>query len=310
MTTETRLISIFGTENESRIADIVFVHGLNGDPLSTWHPQGKPEKTNSWMSWLGEDLEGVGIWSIGYEAKPFRIQGDTLPLVERATDIVELLNENELGERPLIFITHSLGGLVVKQLLRNACDYGNPSWKRILDQTKGIVYLSTPHSGSDIAVANWLKFCGGLLGKSETVRELESNDSRLLELLEVHRNHELLSQIPVKVYYETKPTYGVIVVDRTSANPGIAKANPIPVERDHIFVAKPESREDRPYKGVRGFIKEQLRQPLPPLKTSESTPQSEREIKVENGNYNENIEGNYIRVEGKYIQNPEAKKKD
>lgn len=273
MTTQTRLVPILGTNNESRIGDIIFVHGLGGDALSTWHPQGEKEKGNSWLTWLGEDLEEVGIWTIGYEAEPFTIRGSTLPLAERATDIVELLNENELGARPLIFVTHSMGGLVVKQMLRNACDYGNPEWKQILGQTKGIVYLSTPHSGSNLA--NWLKYFGGLLGKSESVRELEANDSRLLELLEVHRNHDVLSEIPIKVYYETKPTRGVIVVDRTSANPGIQGANPLPVEKDHIGVAKPESREIRPYQAVRTFIKKQLCQPLPPLNSEAKTPKLE-----------------------------------
>lgn len=269
----TRLEPIIGTENESRSGDIIFVHGLGGDGLSTWHPQGKKEPDNSWLTWLGEDLEEVGIWTIDYEAEPFKIRGGTLPLAERATDIVELLNENELGARPLIFVTHSMGGLVVKQLLRNACDYGNDAWKKILGQTKGIVYLSTPHSGSHIA--NWLKYCGGLVGKSESVRELEANDSRLLELLEVYRNHDVLSQIPIKVYYETKSTRGVVVVDRTSANPGMKGANPLPVEKDHIGIAKPESRDVRPYKGVRTFIKAQLRQPLPTLNSADKTPELE-----------------------------------
>ena len=273
MVNQTKLIPVIGTENENRSGDIIFVHGLGGDALSTWHPQGKAELENSWLTWLGEDLEDVGIWTIAYAAEPFRIRGDTLPLAERATDIVELLNENELGTRPIIFVTHSMGGLVVKQLLRNACDYGNSDWKKILGQTKGIVYLSTPHSGSNIA--NWLKYIGSLVGRSESVRELEANDSRLLELLEVHRNHDVLSQIPIKVYYETKPTRGVFVVDRTSANPGIKGSPPLPVEKDHIGIAKPESREDRPYQGVRIFIKQQLRQPLPPLNPADNTPELE-----------------------------------
>jgi len=61
VTTQTRLVPILGTDNASRIGDVVFVHGLGGDALSTWHPQGKKEKANSWLTWLGEDLEQVGI---------------------------------------------------------------------------------------------------------------------------------------------------------------------------------------------------------------------------------------------------------
>ena len=314
MTAKTRLIPIFGTEKDSRIADIVFVHGLGGDPLSTWHSEGKKEKINSWMTWLAEDFlkedrKELGVWSIGYEVEPFKWRGGTMPLADRAINIVELLDEYDLGEKPIIFVTHSMGGLVVKQMLRHAQDFGNPGWKKIVGQTKGIVFLSTPHSGSDIA--NWLKYIGGVLGKSVSVTELEANDSRLLELNEVYRNHEVLSQIPIKVYCETEATYKtVIVVDKTSANPGIPGATPIPLEKNHLNIAKPESREDRPYRGVKKFIKEKLRQPLPPLKMNEPNSQPDREIKVEKGNYIENIEGNYIKVEGNYIHNQEPKKKD
>ncbi|MEL7011418.1 MAG: alpha/beta hydrolase, partial [Cyanobacteria bacterium J06588_4] len=70
MTTQTRLVPILGTDNASCIGDVVFVHGLGGDALSTWHPQGKKEKANSWLTWLGEDLEQVGIWTINYAAEP------------------------------------------------------------------------------------------------------------------------------------------------------------------------------------------------------------------------------------------------
>lgn len=123
----TQLIPIIGTENPNRTADIIFLHGLGGDALGTWHPQGKKEAKNSWLTWLGDDYKDIGIWSVAYEVEPFRWKGSTMPLADRATNIVDLLDIYEIGERPLIFITHSMGGLVVKQLLRHAYDYGNPS---------------------------------------------------------------------------------------------------------------------------------------------------------------------------------------
>ncbi len=309
MSENTQLIPIIGTENENRTADIIFVHGLGGDALSTWHPQNKKEKQNSWLSWLGDDFKDAGVWSLNYEVEPFRWKGNTMPLADRAINILDLLNDYDLGDRPLIFITHSLGGLVVKQLLRHGYDFGNPDWRKMVGQTKGIVFLSTPHSGADIA--NWMKYIGGVLGTSVSVKELEANNSRLLELNEVYRNHEVLSQIPIKVYCETETTFGVIVVDRTSANPGIPGATPVPLEKDHLSIAKPKSKEDRPYRGVRKFIKEQLTyaQPLPSLKVTDKSSQSEGNINIQRGNYNENIGRDYIHVEGNYISNPEDKKK-
>ena len=43
MSEQTELIPIVGT-NEDRTADIIFVHGLGGHALGTWHPEGKKEK--------------------------------------------------------------------------------------------------------------------------------------------------------------------------------------------------------------------------------------------------------------------------
>ena len=275
-----KLAPIIGTNNEERVADIIFVHGLGGDYLSTWHPKGKEEANDSWLTWIGQDFKDMGIWSISYNIEPLKWRGNTMPLADTAINIVDLLDENSIGERPIFFITHSMGGLVVKQLLRHAHDYGNTSWKKIVDQTKGIVYLSTPHSGSDIAC--WIKYIGNFIGTSVSVDELKANDSRLLELNEVYRNHEVLSQIPIKVYCETEPTHGVMVVDKTSANPGIAKVTPVPLLKDHSTIAKPNSPEDRPYKGVKKFIRENFNNcpVLPRLENSHKPIMS-----LENSNY-------------------------
>ena len=251
-----KLVPILGTSNTDRVADLIFVHGLGGDYLSTWHPKGKKEVNNSWLTWLGQDFEDLGIWSVSYNIEPLKWRGNTMPLADTAINIVDLLDEHSIGERPVFFVTHSMGGLVVKQLLRHANDFGNRSWKKIVDRTRGIVYLSTPHSGSDIAC--WIGHIGNFVGTSVSVDELKANDSRLLELNEVYRNHDVLSAIPIKVYCEAYPTNNVIVVDKTSANPGIAGVTPVPLFKDHSTIAKPNSPEDRPYKGVKKFIQENL----------------------------------------------------
>ena len=111
MSENTQLIPIIGTENESRIADIIFIHGLGGDALETWHPQGKKEAKNSWLTWLGEDIRNMGIWSVAYEVEPFRWRGSTMPLADRATNIVDLLDIYEIGERPPNLYYPQYGGI-------------------------------------------------------------------------------------------------------------------------------------------------------------------------------------------------------
>jgi hypothetical protein len=47
-------------------AAVVFVHGLGGDPLGTW--TSGTDVAAVWPKWLAEDLEGVAVWSVSYEA--------------------------------------------------------------------------------------------------------------------------------------------------------------------------------------------------------------------------------------------------
>ncbi|NEP60731.1 MAG: hypothetical protein F6K31_27680 [Symploca sp. SIO2G7] len=260
---DSKLIEISGCQNPERMGDVIFVHGLGGNARSTWHPQEKDNDNNFWPAWLGEDMSDVGIWSLGYEVEPFRWKGATMPLVDRATNTLALLDIYEIGNRPLAFIAHSMGGLLVKQMLRHAHDLGTPRWQAIVEQTKGIVFLSTPHSGSDLA--SWMEHIGGILGTSVSLKELEANHSRLRELNLVYRNQQQLSQIPMEVYCEKQKTHGILVVNETSADPGIRGVIPTPMDCNHIAICKPKSKGSIIYLRVKRFIQECLQTPLPEL---------------------------------------------
>jgi predicted alpha/beta hydrolase family esterase len=282
MSEKTELIPIIGTENDNRRGDVIFIHGLGGDGRGTWHPEEKKDDDNFWCFWLGEDLKHLGIWSLAYEVEPTRWKGNTMPLVERATNALSILDLEEIGERPVVFITHSMGGLLVKQMLRNALDFNNPRWQKIVEQTKGIVYLSTPHSGSDLA--NWTQYIKLIIRGTVSLEELKAHHPRLLELNEVYRNQERLSQIPIEVYYEKHETQGFLVVNSTSANPGIRGVTPIPVDYNHINISKPVSRKELLYRRIKRFVSECLpNNPLPPI-------HSDNRIPINNSPENKNFE--------------------
>jgi tetratricopeptide (TPR) repeat protein len=248
------LHKVKGCENPNRVADVVFVHGLGGNALSTWHPQELENDDNFWLNWLWLEHPDIGIWSFGYEAEPFAWRGKAMPLFDQASNLLAWLEVRRSEEqRPLILVTHNLGGLLVKKMLRTAQTFKK---QEILEQIKGIVFLATPHQGSHLA--NLIQNIGVLTRTTISVEELKAHSTELADLNEWYRENVRSLSIATEVCYETKPIYGVLVVNRDSANPGIEGVKPVAVEVDHITIAKPDSRDSLVYLRVNLFIEKHL----------------------------------------------------
>jgi hypothetical protein len=261
--------------------DVIFVHGLMGHRIKTWHPHEEDNK-ECWPYWLAEEslFQNVGIWSFGYEAEASKWFGSSQPLFDQGRNLLDNLESEELGQQPLMFITHSLGGLVVKEMLHSAENYPNiPRKRAIIQNTKGIVFLATPHLGSDLSRNTVLKIMSLLLSVTISVKELESNSNQLRSLDEWYKQYinNNNKRISTKVYYETKEIQGIgIVVDSDSADPKIPDVQPMPINADHITIAKPTSTEDRLYKNVKLFIHDCL----PLTATKQLPPSSENPIEL------------------------------
>jgi PGAP1-like protein len=248
----TKLYEIHGTTNSDRAGDVLFVHGLDGDAISTWHPRAKPDAL--WPNWLGQEVPQVGVWSLEYDAASIAWKGSSMPLSDRATNVLAAMEASFLGTRPLVIVAHSLGGLLVKQLLRHANDFGQSEWKEIAESIKGIVFLATPHSGSNIA--NWLQYAGGLLQTNATIKDLQAHDSHLRNLNLWFRNNVERMDIKCQVYFEKQKTAKLLVVDETSSDPGLQNVIPIPVDSNHIDICKPESTGSIVYARTSRFIRD------------------------------------------------------
>ena len=78
--------------------------------------------------------------------------------------LLEKLKLAAVGNRPIIFVCHSFGGIITKQILKYASEWEactrDSDWRRltlsqeyraIRDASRGIVFFGTPHFGSELS---------------------------------------------------------------------------------------------------------------------------------------------------------------
>ena len=81
-------------------------------------------------------------------------RGSAMELTDRAANVLNLLLvKPDLREGQLILVGHSLGGLVIKQVLRKAADAATEraDVHSFIERVRKVVFLATPHVGADLA---------------------------------------------------------------------------------------------------------------------------------------------------------------
>ena len=126
-------LELIDSANDST-TDVVFVHGLGGDGYETWTAD-KTNDTTYWPKWLARDFSKLCVHSLYYPAWltqwTSKKRGKAMPLETRAENLLGYLSAKGVGSRPCIFIAHSLGGLLVKEILRSSKTGGVPAHSAI-----------------------------------------------------------------------------------------------------------------------------------------------------------------------------------
>lgn len=112
-----------GKDAQTPIANIVFIHGLFGHPWKTWADENvKGTAKPFWPeNLLPNVVPNVRIYSFGYDADVERFMSSAgLNTVHQhgrklLNDLCDLLDKYD-SKIPFIFIAHSLGGLVLKEV--------------------------------------------------------------------------------------------------------------------------------------------------------------------------------------------------
>ena len=180
-------------------------------------------------------------------------------MMERSDEFLEKLADARVGaNRPVVFVAHSMGGLLVKQMLLQAQD--DPRFTNLAASTKGVVFYSTPHNGSWLS--NYFQTVGSVLRLSVEVVELASGSKVLQDLNErfgrtfapdrsiVSFGETVETALTSKKKDEKETKKGpldltVLVVPSESSHPGYGQF--ISLAKDHVQICKPFSQEDSVY---------------------------------------------------------------
>lgn len=164
--------------------------------------------------WLRDSLPAhvpnARIMAYGYDAA-VRPSQTLMHLHDFAQDLLDRLVMARSGEgakRPLLFVCHSLGGLVVKQALVMAA-LSKSQYGSIVESASGIAFFGTPHRGSRTAspalilarIFNAASMAGNV--RSDLIKTLETQ-SPLLDTLS-RMSREILAGLSVVSFYEQKP---------------------------------------------------------------------------------------------------------
>ncbi|KAH7029114.1 uncharacterized protein B0I36DRAFT_363701 [Microdochium trichocladiopsis] len=257
--------------------DIILVHGLNGDPQRTW-----TAKTNG-VFWPTDLLPTTlkdaraNVLVYGYNADVYSKKHGTSPsdnfiYLHAQTMVTSLTHfrKDELSSRnPIIWVCHSLGGILTKRALLYSNDLKSAQheeYRSLYVSTYGMVFLGTPHSGSDVAAWGTIiqAMSDAVVPKSIFHSEpvLLKTLKRDNETLQNINNHflDIYQRFKIIMAHESHMTdlkaTKMLIVDPISAGPQLPGVLYFGIEATHSNMCKFDSRNAPGYRTMMTAIRD------------------------------------------------------
>ena len=225
----TCLYSCAASSADQPTVDLVFVHGTRGHAVNSFasHYVAPPREVVWPCSKLPKILEASGIFprimTFGWNAEVwFKADQDTQHDCRR---LVNALNatRTEIPRRPIVFFAHGVGGLLVKEAIRDIINFGF-SEDGFENPIKACFFFSAPNHGLDGAN----DFAAILANMQAVLRDGKQPDSGLkLSLKPLDTTVKNLSTEFLQIrseygfstvsFYEQEETAGCLVVPKESA---------------------------------------------------------------------------------------------
>ncbi|KAG0604484.1 hypothetical protein M758_10G175600 [Ceratodon purpureus] len=164
--------------------EIVFVHGRqlsnHKDDYRKTFTSGEKDKDGTEICWpeawlsLGKELPGARTLSFSYDS----FASLTSAAESLLQEMVDFTPSHRRESCPIVFVCHSLGGLVVKQVVRSAHAKSghDPKYAAFLKNIRGFSFYGTPREGSRLAdLASHLPNVGKALLKRTKIGRLNAD---------------------------------------------------------------------------------------------------------------------------------------
>ncbi|RPB10032.1 hypothetical protein P167DRAFT_566877 [Morchella conica CCBAS932] len=271
---------------EDIVADIIAVTGLSGHPWGSWSHSGNRKM---WLQhFLPNDLpKNVRIMTFGYNTalthmNPQGCQLDWLDYQNNfAARIYSARSETEkVAKRPIIFLGHSLGGIMILNMLASRLNEEKTGGD-IIDTTHSFIFFGTPHKGlaqtkTLMALVDDADMPEGQRESRKKIIDALTGDSKFLEQLAEDELHITKGRRVLSVY----ETEGTSVVEKKDGKWGRTGEKEVMVTkesahvagtlsmehqtasftRDHVQLVKFASPTDEDYRTVVSFLTESLNQ--------------------------------------------------
>ncbi|KAK9769406.1 putative DUF676 domain-containing protein [Seiridium cardinale] len=181
------------------VAHLIFVHGLGGGSEHTWIHDG--------VLWprdlLPEEdaFEATSIHTFGYDSD-FK-KSSTLNIQDVSKSLLSSTLNNpyiSASQCPIILVGHSMGGLVMKRAYVLAKQL--PIYQSFAQLVRAMVFLATPHTGSNLAavLSKVFRMSSGL---KPYLEDLTKNSETVQSINTEFPSHS--SGLSLYSFYETKP---------------------------------------------------------------------------------------------------------
>ncbi|KAJ5366092.1 hypothetical protein N7541_000033 [Penicillium brevicompactum] len=200
-------------ENEPVIADIIAIAGLDGHAYGSW--QGRGNLGRMWLrDFLSKDLPQCRTMIYGYNSKLSSHGVDTILDYGRELmeEIKKIRNTKELQQRPLIFIAHSFGGIIMAHCLVRAIqtmEEDHPAITSLHRATYGMILFAIPHKGLVMDDIQQMLAGDHSHPRGQLLQQISSKSDLLIHQLADFKN--LIRDRRVVSFYETEQTRQLVL---------------------------------------------------------------------------------------------------